>query len=73
MQRFAKQYEGQTVVAACHSGFIVMSILETFAIPRPGTQAFLHPSYTGITEWDYSGNRWTLVRYNDASHLLLDT
>jgi probable phosphoglycerate mutase len=69
MQRFAQQYEGQNVVAVSHAGFIMMSILELFAIPRPGTGAFLNPTNTAMTEWRYSGNRWTLVHYNDASHL----
>jgi probable phosphoglycerate mutase len=70
MQRYAEEYAGQTVVAACHSGFIVLSILELFSIPRPGTRAFLNPTYTSLTEWHCSEKRWTLVRYNDSSHLL---
>jgi broad specificity phosphatase PhoE len=70
MARFAEQYAGQTVVAASHSGFIMMSILQLFAISRPGTQAYLNPTYTSLTEWRYSGTRWTLERYNDSSHLI---
>jgi probable phosphoglycerate mutase len=69
MQRFAQQYEGQSVVAVAHAGFIMMSILEMFAIPRPGTRAYLNPTNTAITEWHYKEDRWTLLRYNDASHL----
>jgi probable phosphoglycerate mutase len=70
MQRFATRYAGQTVVAVAHSGFIVGSILELFAIPRPGGSGWLHPSYTGLTEWQFSDNRWCLARYNDTSHLI---
>jgi probable phosphoglycerate mutase len=69
LQRLRTEYEGQTVVAACHAGFIVISLIELFAIPRPGTQAYLSPTYTGITELQFAGNRWTLVRYNDTAHL----
>jgi probable phosphoglycerate mutase len=69
-QRLAKQYEGQSVVAVCHAGYIVIAILELFSIPRPGSGAWLNPTNTAITEWDYADGRWSLVRYNDASHLL---
>jgi probable phosphoglycerate mutase len=69
LHRFTLEYAGQTVVATCHAGFIVIALLEIFAIPRPGTRAWLNPSYTGITELDFSDNRWCLVRYNDTSHL----
>lgn len=69
MHRLRTDYEGQTVVAACHSGFIVTSLFEIFAMPRHGTQAGLSPTYTGITEWHAAGDRWNLVRYNDAAHL----
>jgi broad specificity phosphatase PhoE len=73
LARLAAQYDGQTVVAVSHAGFIVASILVLFDIPRPGTGARLDPTHTGLTEWRVSGQTWQLVRYNDATHLLTST
>lgn len=69
MLRLAEQYAGKTIVAVSHGGFIALSILMLFAIPRPGTRAWLHPLNTAITEWQVTDGRWCLVRYNDAAHL----
>ena len=65
----AERYDGRTVVAVSHAGFIVAAVLVLFDIPRPGTGAYLDPVYTGITEWQFSGGVWRLIRYNDAYHL----
>lgn len=69
LKELAEQYQHQTVVAITHAGFIVISTLLIFDIPRPGTGAYLEPNLTGITEWQVTGNQWTLVRYNDIYHL----
>lgn len=66
--RVAQEFAGETVIAVTHGGFIEASLLEMFGIPRPGTGARLMPLNTGITEWSFD-NAWTLVRYNDISHL----
>jgi broad specificity phosphatase PhoE len=69
LRQLAEQYENQTVVAVTHAGFIVISTLLIFDIPRPGTGAYLDPNLTGITEWQVTSDKWTLVRYNDFYHL----
>ena len=48
-----------------------MGVLTRFDVPRPGTGAYINPSYTSITEWEYSepGGPWVLMRYNDVAHL----
>jgi broad specificity phosphatase PhoE len=70
LDRLAARYEGRTVVAVTHAGFIVATALVAFAIPRPGTGARLEPAHTALTEWRAQGRLWELARYNDAAHLL---
>ncbi len=68
-ERLARQYAGRTVIAVSHAGYIVVSLLTLFAIPRPGTGARFDPIHTAITEWRVDLTGWVLERYNDASHL----
>jgi broad specificity phosphatase PhoE len=72
LERVARDYEGQTVVAVCHAGVIMASMRVLLDIPCPGTGARLRPANTGLTEWDHDPllGRWTLHAFNDASHLL---
>lgn len=72
LARFAREYEGQTVVAVCHAGVIMASIRVLLGVPHPGNGARLHPTNTGLTEWQHEPtlDRWTLHSFNDASHLL---
>lgn len=69
LRNLAERYEGQTVVAVSHGGFVVASLIVLFDIPRPGTNAWLNPEHTSITEWQVSNAAWNLVRYNDTAHL----
>ncbi|GIH05421.1 phosphoglycerate mutase [Rhizocola hellebori] len=71
MDRFARDYAGQTVLAVTHAGFLVWSLFHLFAIPRPGTGARIDPDFTSVTEWEYlrSERAWRLVAYNDTAHL----
>jgi probable phosphoglycerate mutase len=54
LERLATRFEGQTVIAVTHAGFIVAAFLSLFAIPRPGTGARIDPAYASITEWVFS-------------------
>ncbi len=69
LDALAVRHDGETVVAVTHVGFVVASLLVTFAIPRPGTGAWLDPAHTGVTEWRVDGGRWLLARDNDTAHL----
>jgi probable phosphoglycerate mutase len=69
MHDLAERYDGQTVIAVSHAGFIVAALLILFGIPRPGTGAQFDPAHTAITEWQVVEGTWRLVRYNDAAHL----
>jgi broad specificity phosphatase PhoE len=72
LDRVAREYAGQTVVAVCHAGVIMASVRMLLGVPHPGTGAQLRPSNTGLTEWEYdpSHDRWTLHAFNDTAHLL---
>ena len=72
LRRLAAAYEGQTVVACSHGGFIVLSLLAMYA-RREGLNPFLDPRHTSLTEWVYEPERdfWTLARFNDTAHLAL--
>ena len=68
LQGWSDMYPDQTVLAVTHAGFIVASMLVIFDIP-PTNRGWLEPTYTSLTEWKTTPERWTLVRYNDVSHL----
>jgi broad specificity phosphatase PhoE len=68
LDRLAMRFEGRTVIAVTHAGFIVASLLTLFAIPRPGTGARVDPAYVSITEWECAQASWRLVRFNDRAH-----
>jgi broad specificity phosphatase PhoE len=68
--RLAERFDGKTVVAVTHAGFIVLSMLELFQIPTSGGRAWLEPSHASLTEWQISNDGWRLERYNDTYHLV---
>ena len=72
LERVARDYESQTVVAVCHAGVIMASMRVLLGIPHPSTGARLRPTNTGLTEWEHDAalDRWTLHSFNDASHLV---
>ena len=72
LERVARDYAGQTVVAVCHAGVIMVSMRVLLGIPYAGAGARLRPTNTGLTEWEHDASlgRWTLHAFNDASHLL---
>jgi broad specificity phosphatase PhoE len=70
LDALAARHAGETVVAVTHAGFIVATLVVAFAIPRPGTGAWLDPAHTGLTEWRVREGRWELARYNDTAPLV---
>jgi probable phosphoglycerate mutase len=71
LERVARDYEGQTVVAVCHAGVIMASMRVLLGIPYCSCGR-LRPTNTGLTEWEHDASldRWTLHSFNEASHLL---
>lgn len=59
---------GLAVIVA-HGGVIDSSVIRFLGLPDEGTRVRLHPDHTSITEWSHGGEKWRLVRYNDAAHL----
>ena len=68
LDRLADEHAGETIVVACHGGVVGCSF-EALA----GVQLNALVRYTentAITEWLHSEHGWSLVRFNDAAHLL---
>jgi broad specificity phosphatase PhoE len=72
MLRLASEYEDQTVVAVCHGGVIAASVRMLLGPGSEGHVGRLHPSNTGLTEWELApeSGLWTLHCFNEAVHLL---
>jgi len=70
--RLARDHAGQTVVAACHAGWIMASMRLLLGIADPATSAHLRPTNTGLTEWEFEPDLegWILRSYNEADHLI---
>ncbi|HET7487622.1 MAG TPA: histidine phosphatase family protein [Acidimicrobiales bacterium] len=73
LSRLAAAHTGATVVLACHGG-VVESSFRALGQLSVAPQFNLRIENTSITEWEAPGpgaddRRWTLVRFNDASHL----
>ena len=68
LDRLAAENAGRTVLAVTHAGVIVIALLALLRMSDG--HAFLQPTFTGITEFACKDDRWDLVRYNDAGHLV---
>jgi probable phosphoglycerate mutase len=64
------RHEGETIVVACHGGVIDTSMLQLLQMDTGYVPARFVTDNTSLTEWTRRGERWRLVRYNDAAHLL---
>ena len=71
LERMARDYAGQTVVAVCHAGVITASLRMLLGVQHTGTGAQLRPANTGLTEWEHdpSLDRWALHSFNETGHL----
>jgi probable phosphoglycerate mutase len=69
LSRLARSHAGELIVVVAHGGIIDASLIRFLRLPDHGSQVRLHAEHTSITEWQYTGKRWRLVRYNDSSHL----
>ena len=69
LHNLAEDHRGETVVVVCHGG-VVGSALEALTGAAMGTMA-RYTENTSLNEWAHDGERWLLVRFNDAAHLAL--
>ena len=69
LTRLAREHSGALTLVVAHGGIIDASLIRFLRLPEHGSQIRLHAEHTSMTEWQFTGKRWRLVRYNDAAHL----
>ncbi len=62
-------HPGGLVVISGHGGVVSASLVRFLRLPEHGGLARFHPDNSSLTEWAFTGDRWWLVRFNDAAHL----
>jgi probable phosphoglycerate mutase len=63
------RHAGETIVAACHGGIVDSSLLRLLPMDGGYVPNRFTTENASMTEWTRRGDRWRLVRYNDAAHL----
>ena len=65
----AEAHPGELVVVSGHGGIIEASLVRFLGLASHGSLVRLFPDNASMTEWAFTGSRWWLVRFNDATHL----
>ena len=68
LDRLANEHADETIVVACHGGVVGCSFEALAGIQLNALVRYTENS--AITEWVHSRHGWSLVRFNDAAHLL---
>jgi probable phosphoglycerate mutase len=68
LHHLVHEHAGASIVVVCHAGVINAGLRSFLQVPLVGGFD-LHTLNTSITELDNRGERWRLLRYNDAAHL----
>jgi len=63
----ADSHRGQLVVVACHAGVVEATMLRFLPLAPRTTRLGLRTEHASMTEWERSGDRWLLRRYNDTT------
>jgi broad specificity phosphatase PhoE len=74
LDRIASRHPDETVVAVCHGGVLEASLALAFGLSGTVDRVGFAPLNTSVTHWSQRPGaggrpRWTLVSFNDASHL----
>jgi probable phosphoglycerate mutase len=69
MYAVMERHPSKLVVIAGHGGLIGASVIRFLEIPANGAGFRGYADNSSITEWEWTGERWWFVRYNDAAHL----
>lgn len=73
LRALVARYPDQAVVAVCHAGVVEASFALAFGTGASGNRVDCAPLNTSLTHWRHQppgdGPEWTLVSFNDASHL----
>ncbi|HUP84267.1 MAG TPA: histidine phosphatase family protein [Acidimicrobiales bacterium] len=64
-----ERHAGETIVVACHGGVVDTSMLQLLGMDSGYVPSRFITENSSLTEWTRRGERWRLVRYNDAAHL----
>lgn len=68
--RVADAHPGRLVVIFCHAGVVEATLLRFLPIDGDRTwRGWVRTDHASMTEWERSGSRWVLRRYNDATPL----
>jgi probable phosphoglycerate mutase len=70
LESLARSHPDELVVVVAHGGVVDASMIRFLGLADHGAGVRLHPHHTSLTEWQHTGAKWRLVRYNDAAHLL---
>ena len=72
LEHLVARHPGELVVVACHAGVIEASMLGMLPITagREGARLQLRTHHASLTTWEVEGERWRLLGYNDATHLV---
>ncbi len=62
-------HAGGLVVVAGHGGLVAASLIRFLELPANGVGFRGYADNSSLTEWEWTGRRWWLVRYNDVAHL----
>lgn len=69
LYRVMEAHPGRLVVVVAHGGVIGASLIRFLGIAGNGLGFRGYADNSSITEWEWTGQRWWFVRYNDAGHL----
>ncbi|HET8630437.1 MAG TPA: histidine phosphatase family protein [Thermomicrobiales bacterium] len=75
LDRLVTRHPDQTVVVVCHGGVLEASFNHAFGVGPSGNRVYLEPHNTSITHWRHRPGdaarspAWTLLVFNDATHL----
>jgi broad specificity phosphatase PhoE len=65
----ADAHPSARAVVVCHAGVIEASLVAFLPLGAQRSRLGLATEHTSLTEWERTGDRWRLLRYNDAAHL----
>ena len=74
LAQIVTRHRDETVVAVCHGGILEASFYLALGVSGTGNRVTFTSLNTGITHWRHESSpsgpgRWTLVTFNDTSHL----
>jgi probable phosphoglycerate mutase len=69
LPEIARRHAGGIVLVVAHGGVIDASLVCFLGLADHGAGVSFRTWNASLTEWQHTGRRWALVRYNDTAHL----